>query len=170
MKSFTRNYYVASMLLTAAVTIPLQSAFAKPEHGAKYQDWTINCEQQEDADTEQCFIVQQRILKDGGGTVLLIHAGYPIGQGELFAQFTLPLGILLPPGMGLQIDEDELKRFPVQTCGPNGCKTMVKMDEALLSALKTGIEAKVSFYDISRTEVTIPVSLRGFTAALRALR
>lgn len=152
-----------SLLLWAA-----GAAAAAPD-GAKFQDWTVDCETAEGTDIRQCFIVQQRVLKDGGGTVLLIHAGYPAGQDDLYAQFTLPLGILLPPGMGLQIDDDEPKRFPVQTCGPNGCKTMVKMDEELLEKLKTGIEAKVSFYDISRTEVTIPVSLRGFTAALRAL-
>ena len=161
---------VLMLLLTEGPGVA-RGAAGDPVDGAKFEDWSISCEQVEGGEpAEQCFIVQQRILKEGGGTVLMIHAGYPGSGEELFAQFTLPLGILLPLGMELQIDELDVKRFPIQTCGPNGCKTMVKMDESLLGALKTGAEAKITFYDIARTPVTIPISLNGFTAALRALR
>jgi invasion protein IalB len=166
-----RLVFVVLMLLLASSPGGARGAAGTPIDGAKFEDWSISCEQVEGgAQAEQCFIVQQRILKEGGGTVLMIHAGYPGSGEELFAQFTLPLGILLPLGMELQIDKLDVKRFPIQTCGPNGCKTMVKMDEPLLDALKTGAEAKVTFYDIARTPVTIPISLNGFTAALRALK
>ena len=163
---------IAALLAATAVSAaePTAEPEAKPARQEIFKDWRIQCEKPE-GDEEHCHIFQSVVLKEGNRRLLHLGVGYvPDQEDQVVAIFTLPLGISLPPGITLQVDEGESMRLPVEHCIPQGCRVLVPLDAKLLGTLKAGNKATVTFSDTARQPVGVPVSLQGFTAALNALK
>ena len=157
--------------LTAALMVAAAGAAgANPEHGQIFKDWTARCETPPGANIERCYIFQNIVLKQSGQRVLHMAVGYLAANGQPAAVLTLPLGISLPPGVSISIDDAAPSPLVIERCDPSGCIGALALDDALLAALKRGRRARVSFYDGTRTKVSVPVSLLGFTAGFGALR
>lgn len=157
----------AAALIAALAAGPTAAA---PEQGATFDNWTVGCEAVENEERTQCFIFQNLVLREGGQRVLHVAVGYLPDQDDPIALFTLPLGISLPPGASLQVDGGDPVRFPIERCEPEGCRAGLRLEEEVLDAFKKGTEVKVTFHDATRRPVSVPLSLKGFMAGLRALR
>lgn len=158
-------------LLAALCALPVVlTAQAQVKDGESFDNWTVRCEDSKDAQARQCFIFQNLVTREGAQRVLHVAIGYLPDRPEPIALVTLPLGISLPPGASIQVDDGEPTRFPVERCEPNGCRAGLRLESPLLDAMKTGQELRVTFQDGSRKPVTVPLSLQGFTAGLRALK
>ncbi|MGH8658760.1 MAG: invasion associated locus B family protein [Gammaproteobacteria bacterium] len=161
MRSWLLAYAVGMGGMNSAV-------FAKPNDGEVHGNWTVRCEKQQGA--EQCFIFQNLVLREGGQRVLHIAVGFLAKEADPIALVTLPLGISLPPGVSMVVDQDgPTTKFPIERCEPKGCRGGVKLDAQILDALKKGKEATVTFHDAARQPVKVPISLKGFSAGLIAL-
>lgn len=146
------------------------AASAEPTDGQTYTDWTVKCETAPGAQSEQCFMFQNRVLRDTGKRILHTSVGYLPGQSEPVMLLTTPLGVSLPHGLVLWLDDEVLAEVPFQVCQTQGCRGGLKLEGALLERLRAGGTARVVFHDAQRREVDLPVSLAGFSEALAALR
>jgi invasion protein IalB len=163
------------LALTLGLVLTAHSALALgAEDGKKFKDWTIRCEQYKrpkGKDFEQCHIFQDWKHKEQKLRILHMAVAYPPNSpGRAVAVLTMPLGIYLPGGVKIKIDEGELRDLVVERCEPVGCKAGFPVDPGVLAELKKGVKAYVTFQDMRRKPVTVPVSLRGFTAGLGALK
>jgi invasion protein IalB len=151
-----------------------RAAQVKAINGHNFENWTGKCEVSHDAKGKekglQCFIFQNLVLKSGGQRVLHVAIGYLPELKDPVALFTLPLGISLPPGVSLQVDDGEPMRFPVERCETGGCRAGIKLDEQFVKELENGTSAEVIFDDAARQPIKVPLSLKGLTAGLKALR
>jgi invasion protein IalB len=167
---------LAAKGLAAALLAPLLLSAAHAQDKPKektFQDWTLVCQKPEGADKELCVLVQQLVRKDPEKDtqqrVMLVEIGYAPKSDKALIIFTLPLGVLLPPGLSLQVDEGEPQRFPVEICLRDGCRAALALEDSLISSMKAGTQGKLSFMDPQRNPVALPVSLKGFTAGFKAL-
>ncbi|MGE0385763.1 MAG: invasion associated locus B family protein [Gammaproteobacteria bacterium] len=156
-------------LVLASIFLLAPAAGAEPREGETFDNWTVRCETPKDA-KKICFIFQNLVLKDSGQRVLHFAIGYVPQHPDPVALMTLPLGISLPPGATVQVDQKEPVKIGIERCEPNGCRAGLKLDHSRLEAFKTGTEVKITFHDAERKPVTVPLSLKGFTAGLRALK
>jgi invasion protein IalB len=117
-----------------------------------------------------CQIVQTLTEKSSDRPVLQVAVGYLPDTEKPVAAFLLPLGVWLPPGLQLQVDEGKAGRVPFDICDPQGCHAGVELDDEFLAMMKKGNELNVTFGGRNRKGITAPVSLQGFTAALDALK
>ena len=117
-----------------------------------------------------CQISQILNEKESNNPVMQVSVGYLPEQEQPVAAITLPLGIWLPPGLQLQVDDGKKGRVPVDTCVPGGCRAGVELDAEFLASMKQGNQLNVTFGGGNRQPLTIPVSLQGFSAALDALK
>ena len=141
--------------------------------GQNFQDWRVKCVSGEkpSANSEQtCHIFQDLLHTDSGKRVLHMAVGYLPGQQPLTIIITLPLGISIPPGISIRIDEKHQQNLAIQACFPNGCQAAFQPDEAWLAAFSAGSKAEVIFNNIHNQAISIPVSLKGVTAGIRALK
>jgi invasion protein IalB len=83
------------------------------------------------------------------------------GQARLL-RVLAPLGVLLPNGLGLNVDGTDMGRVAFVRCLPNGCVAEVVMDDALLKTLSTGKNAIFVVFKTPEEGIGIPVSLNGF--------
>lgn len=163
--SMCRATVAAALLLLAAAT----AAVAAPENGAKFKDWTAQCEPIGESQQVRCYISQSLVTKDEGKPLMGIAIGYVVENDQPAMLVRLPLGVFLRPGIALQIDGGEQKNYPYERCDPSGCVAGVPMTEALVAAFKAGNKAVITFHN-GQKPIPLPVSLNGFTAGFDSLR
>lgn len=140
------------------------------EKGQRFKDWTVGCEKLPDNNQERCFIFQTVVKKDDESPILQMAVGYMPGIKEPTAILTVPLGVTLPEGIRIKVDENErVMRIPYERCIPRGCIAGLKVNDEVLSMFKKGVQAKILIFN-GDEPVTLPISLKGFTAGFQALR
>ena len=77
----------------------------------------------------------------------------------------LPLGLNLPGGAKLQVDDGKTTDLQIQTCENRGCYAGTPISPELLAALRSGKQLKVLFQNLAKETITIPMPLTDFAAA-----
>ncbi len=165
-----RAAYVVCVVLMFANLFGAPAAIAQPENGKTFQDWTIRCVDKEEESVARCYIFQSLVLREGGQRVLHVAVGYLPTEEHPVALFTLPLSISLPPGGSIQVDDNEEQRFQIERCEVNGCRAGISLKENMLEQFMKGMQARIIFHDGARRPISVPLSLKGFTAGLAALK
>ena len=82
----------------------------------------------------------------------------------------LPLGLFLPDGIELRIDEQDAQQLAVQTCNKDGCYAGSAVSEQMLASMMVGQQLTLTFRNLAQKEMTVPVPLAGFGPAYRKVR
>ncbi len=142
---------------------------ANPIDGKSYDNWTVRCEKQ--GEQESCFIFQNLVLKEGGSRLLHIAVGYLSAAKKVpVILISMPLGISLPPGASIRIDDQDPIKFQIERCERSGCRGGFKLKESMLKSFREGKKATVTFHDGHRKAINVPLSLAGFSDGLEALK
>jgi invasion protein IalB len=136
---------------------------------ATYGDWQMRCEIPAGAKNEQCALVQNVAAEDRPDLSLLVIVIKTADKGSKLLRVVAPMGVLLPAGLGLKIDETDVGRAGFVRCLSTGCIAEVAMDDALIGPLKKGKSANFIVFQTPEEGVGIPVSLNGFAAGFEAL-
>lgn len=136
-----------------------------------FKDWRMVCEKKE-SNLENCRIFQvisnnekQQILFTANVTFRPHQDGGKVPVLRLIA----PIGINLASGLALRIDEAEQMNAPFTRCLPAGCFTEIMMGEEFLKSLKNGEVMRAAYGVPSGEPLTVGLSLKGFTQAIKAL-
>ena len=73
-----------------------------------------------------------------------------------------PLGVLLPAGLGLKVDQADVGRAGFVRCTLRGCYAEVVMDDNLVKQLRTGQTATFFIFQTPEEGIGFPMSLKGF--------
>ncbi len=164
--SILRTVLLFITLLSFALVSNVQ---AKPKHGAKFKNWTVVCETLPQIKKEICNIFQN-VTNDKKKVVMQVAIGYPPDSNEAQALITLPLGVLLQPGIEFQGGTAKAFRVPFSVCVKNGCVAIVKLNKDVIKSMKNGTKGSVKFAAAKKKVIEIPISLSGFTAAFNSLK
>jgi len=82
----------------------------------------------------------------------------------------IPLGLYLPFGAHIQVDDRPAQTLPLQTCDNRGCFAGAPVSGDLLAALKSGKRLAVSFQNLARQTMTIQYSLQNFAEAYQKVQ
>jgi invasion protein IalB len=135
----------------------------------RFQDWVVRCGHPPGQEAEVCEMQQQQIDNEDR-TVMAVAVGQVPGSSDVGLLILLPLGILLPAGVTMQIDSGAAIPLEVERCERQGCRIERLIEPDLMSRLKAGTKATVFFEAFDpqgkRQRLGVPISLLGFTAAL----
>ena len=127
-----------------------------------FGDWQLRCETPAGAQAEQCALVQNVAAEDRPNITLLVIVLKTADAKARLLRVVAPLGVLLPAGLGLKIDNVDVGRAGFVRCLTTGCVAEVVMEDNLLNQLKTGKSATFIVFQTPEEGVGIPVSLEGF--------
>jgi invasion protein IalB len=130
---------------------------------AQYGDWQMSCDTPPGASFEQCAIIQNVTAEDQPNVGLSVIVLKTADQQARLLRVLAPLGVLLPNGLGLNIDGKDIGRVAFVRCLPNGCVAEVVLDDQLIKTLSEGTNAIFVVFRTPEEGVGIPVSLRGFS-------
>jgi invasion protein IalB len=151
----------------APATAPAEAAPANPPAPP---GWSARCSSASRGAPLECLIEQTAVLTKTGQLIVLINIRVPSDTHEPVAVVQLPLGLNLPAGAKLQVDDGKAAELQIQTCEQRGCYTNAPISPEMLAAMKTGKQLKVSFQNLAKEVIAIPMPLTDFAAAYEKIK
>ena len=139
------------------------AASAQVQVKGKFGDWEMRCETPPGASREQCAIIQSVAADDKPNMNLVVIVLKTADGKSRLLRVIAPLGVLLPAGLGLNIDGADKGRAGFVRCLPSGCVAEVVMDDKLLAELRTGKAATFIVFETPEQGTGIPLVLAGFS-------
>ena len=142
-------------------------------YDSQYDDWSIKCIKAPENLADPCQLYQQ-LYDSTSNPVADIHI-FHLEEGsitEMGGALMTPLETLLPPGIILSIDDGPRKVYQFSFCTSSGCIARIGFTEDDIISFKKGNYAHAYIYSARNPdfEVKASLSLRGFTAAYKALK
>ena len=138
----------------------------KETHGA----WQVSCRTPPGAKEEKCALVQSVTAEDRPNVGLTVVFYKALGEDKKLLRVVVPLGVLLPTGLGLKIDNQDIGNAPFLKCSKKGCIAEVVLQDEVIKKMMGGGTAMFIIFDTPEAGIGIPVSLQGFGDALANLK
>lgn len=158
----------------AAFAVPTQGMAQQPgatpgtvksNHGA----WSIVCDKPAGASAEQCALMQNVIAEDRPELGLSVVVLKTADRKAKILRVLAPLGVLLPNGLGLNVDGKDIGRAYFVRCFTDGCYAEVVLEDELLKTFRAGSTATFIVFQSPEEGIGIPVELKGFGEGYDAL-
>jgi invasion protein IalB len=160
-------------ILMAGLSVPSPAQGPNPPDGtvkAQHGDWQLVCKPPAPGSrAETCALVQSVSAEDRNNVGLTVYF-QKFTNGTRVLRVFAPLGVLLPPGLGLKIDNQDVGHAPFLRCHSFACYAQVVAEDKLINQLKTGKSAIFIIFQTEEAGIGIPVSLAGFAQGLAALK
>ena len=163
MKSGLLRFAAVLGLVAAVSPMSASASLAQGVVKAQYGDWQMSCDTPPGASFEQCAIIQNVTAEDQPNVGLSVIVLKTADRQARLLRVLAPLGVLLPNGLGLNIDGADIGRVAFVRCLPNGCVAEVVLDDELIKKLSTGKTAIFVVFKTPEEGIGIPVSLNGFS-------
>lgn len=149
----------AGALLVAATAAAGAQGTVKSSHGA----WSMVCDTPPGASSEQCALMQNVVAQDRSEVGLSVVVLRTADKESEIMRVLAPLGVLLPNGLGLNVDGKDIGRAYFVRCFQDGCYAEVILQGELLATLKKGSTATFIVFQTPEEGIGIPVDLSGFS-------
>lgn len=163
------RHAAAALAAVGVLAHPAVPAFAQGEVKAVHGDWQMRCDMPPGASGEQCALIQNVTAEDRENVGLTVIVLKTADKQARILRVLAPLGVLLPSGLGLRVDNADIGRAGFVRCLPNGCIAEVILEDQLINKLKAGNQATFIIFQTPEEGIGIPISLTGFSAGFAAL-
>jgi invasion protein IalB len=160
---FTASVLLAGAAGAAAAQQP--AGAVRSTHGA----WSIICDTPAGAMSEQCALMQNVIAEDRPDIGLSVIVLRTADNKAEILRVIAPLGVVLPNGLGLYVDDKEIGRAQFMRCLQDGCLAEVILEKPLLDTLEKGKSAIFFIFQTPEEGIAFPVDLNGFAEGFSAL-
>jgi invasion protein IalB len=154
----------------AAPTTPTAEAAPAAAPAAPPPGWAVRCTSASREAPLECAMEQTAVLSKTGQLIVLVNIRVPSDTRVPVAMVQLPLGLNLPGGAKFQVDDGKAADLQIQTCENRGCYAGAAIAPDVLAALKSGKELRVSFQNLAKETITIPMPLTDFATAYEKIK
>jgi len=149
------------------LALVLMAGFAAPAAAqgvvkGKFGDWEMRCETPPGAARDQCALMQSVAAEDKPNVNLVVIVLKTADGKSRLLRVIAPLGVLLPSGLGLKVDQTDIGRAGFVRCLPSGCVAEVVMEDKLLDQLRTATSATFVIFQTPEEGIGIPLAINGF--------
>ena len=146
----------AAAILLAPILAGHGTAAAQGVVRSVYGDWQIRCDTPPGAQSEQCALMQSVTAEDRPNVGLTVIVLKTADQKSRLMRVVAPLGILLPSGLGLKIDNNDVGRAGFVKCLPNGCIAEITMDDTLINQIAQRPDLDLHHLPVARGRHRLP--------------
>ncbi|MEO1199433.1 MAG: invasion associated locus B family protein [Pseudomonadota bacterium] len=157
---------LACLLLTALAGSAIAQGVVRDTVG----DWQVRCDQPPGAAQEQCALMQSVTAEDRQNVGLTVVVLKTADNADHIMRVQAPLGVLLPAGLGLRVDDEDVGRALFVRCVLDGCIAEIYLKTEELAKLQAGSVATFIIFQTPEEGIGIPVSLAGFTEGYAQLQ
>lgn len=161
-KAILTCFAAASLALFPATAMAQDSGNSGQEERKPEQNWLKVCDTLESG--EEACVMRQTILQGGQFSGAFLLRDDPTQDYRLLAIAAVPIGVFLPAGLTLQIDNAKPISLPYVICDPQSCMTQLAVNEAYVNSLKKGARLVMTAKNRQNKDLKIEVNLSGFTA------
>lgn len=155
----------------AAKPVVAPAAEQKPaEQKAPDSNWVTQCGAKTRAGALDCSVQQTIIKTDTGQLVAQVSVRVPADTRTPVMMIQLPLGLFLPAGVELQVDQNKTIELPLQTCDASGCYAGTPVTADVLGQFQKGKSLRIGFKNLSQSKIDLTMPLPGFAAAYEGIK
>jgi invasion protein IalB len=160
----------AAVVGLCALSLALASGgAAAAATGDAASPWETHCETPPGAASEQCAIVQSVVDDQRPNVSLVIIALKTADHKSRLLRVIAPLGALLPTGLDLKLDADDVGRMGFVRCLPNGCVAETLIDDKLLQHMESAQTMTLVLFQTPEEGIGVPAPMAGFKDAFDKL-
>ncbi len=160
------TFFVATSLVVISAVASAQEA--KQDEGDRY--WSTECTgATRSADALTCAATQSILVADTKKLLFQIKVVVPAGSRAVAMSLQGPLNLFLPGGYQLSVDGADVAKVAVSNCNAHGCFGAVKLEPAVIDALKSGENLRIGFLSGPQKPQFVETPLAGFTRAVNAI-
>lgn len=131
--------------------------------------WLASCSNQADASVLTCELAQSIVLTEDNQRVATAAFLKSAGSAEVTAIFTLPLGLFLPAGVAVAVDDASLGTLEFRSCDAQGCYATAPAPEDWQAAMQSGTKMTLTIERPDQQAVTFTFPLQGFSTSFDLL-
>ena len=154
----------------APAAAPADTANGAAQNAPPPPGWVARCASASRDAPLECAVEQNAVLPRTGQLVIAVNIRVPADSHTPSALIQLPLGLNIPAGAKLQVDDGKGTDLQIQTCEARGCYAGTAIAPDLLAAMKSGKQLKVSFQNLNKETLTVPLPLADFAAAYEKIK
>jgi invasion protein IalB len=158
---FSKWLAIATVAIAAPIGATAQEAGAPA--GAE-PAWAKLCNTDPASGKELCLTIQE-IRADTGQFIASATIRTIAGDNKKSLITAVPPGMLLQPGLRIQIDEQPQVEVKYGICFPNACYGELEVDDEFVTKLKAGGKLTLTTLNQQAQPVNFPMTLGGFTKA-----
>ena len=154
---------VTAAVLGGPALAQVAPAPAEPTLVKTFGEWQERCE------TKQSCALAQSVADETHAEVAVSVIAIKGPAGKPILRIIAPLGVLLPSGVGLKIDQTDMGAVAFARCVPNGCIAEAELSPDQTAKLSAGLTATFTIMQTPTQGAGLPVSLNGFKDGFAAL-
>ena len=131
-----------------------------------YQDWRLFCPALKEKDGA-CELTEDVVDEKSQQRLAHLIIGRDKDKSLVLA-VTVPLQVLLEPGLGLKVGDDQMRTFQYKTCTEQGCLSIIPVNDELEAGLAKAQQAGVAVTTPDNKAVELPFSMKGYSDAYEA--
>lgn len=143
---------------------PAENPQAAPAAPSDPNAWIKLCGNDPTSKKEICF-VQRELRTDSGQFMASAGVREVKGEARRILLVQTPVGMLIQPGMRVQVDKGKQDAAKYTICFPNACFAELPIDDAFVASMKKGGELILTTLNQQAKGVSFKLSLKGFTTA-----
>ncbi|MEM8553000.1 MAG: invasion associated locus B family protein [Pseudomonadota bacterium] len=148
---------IALALSIGGTAVP---AYAQEDENA----WVKICNTDPQAQKPICLITQE-LRTDAGQFLASVAIRETPGEARKTLITSIPVGMLIQPGVQLQVDGAQPQTARYSICFPNACYAELAIDTAYIDKMKRGGKLQLTSINQQAKQVRFDLTLIGFTSA-----
>ena len=151
-------------MATAAMTLPGMAVGSALAVDSPNDQWLKICQKDEKAKKELCQTVFDLRTNDGQflATFMVVEL---TGEARRMGRVIVPTGMLLQPGLKVQVDQNKADDAKYAYCAPDGCISEMLITDAQFANLKKGKMLTIGVQGQAANPVNFSFALDTFKAA-----
>lgn len=145
--------------------VPAAKQAAKPAEAPPPPSWVSRCTSDRRKSVPECAVEQRVVLTRTGQLLAAVTVRLPPNSGHPVMMIQLPVGLFLPAGVHVRIDERPPTQLALQTCDVQGCYAGTPISPDMLAGMKAGKRFNVAFQNLSKETITVGFDLANFAEA-----
>ncbi len=159
-----RTTWLALAVLAVGVPVAASAQEAEAPAAAPEAAWAKLCNTDPATGKELCLTIQE-IRADTGQFIASATIRTIAGDTKKSLITAVPPGMLLQPGLRVQIDEGAQQELKYGICFPNACYGELEINDDFIAQLKGGGKLTLTTLNQQAKPVNFPMTLAGFTKA-----
>jgi len=139
-----------------------QAATGQPQ--LMYSPWMKVCGKGQDTNNKEVCVITKDGRLENGMPVAIVQLFEPQGEPKVL-RVTVPLGMQLPHGTRVIIDQGQPMQSPYKICFPVGCMSDYPVTDDMVAKMKKGQTITVQAINMQGTPISLPLPLTDFAKA-----
>lgn len=160
------NRPAAAVVTPPAADAPQADGKDRPDPAG----WISRCVSDRRQSGLDCSVEQTATLTKTGQLFAAVTIRVPPDTRQPVMMVQLPVGIFIPAGVTLQIDQQTPVPLLVQTCDLKGCYAGSPLPAETVISLRTGKRLAISFQNLGKENLSVPFVLDKFEEAFAKIQ